>query len=191
MGVMTKIKSWQCRFVVGKNSSQQVHKSTTTDRGNKEQSLAHSYLDKVQHVYVQVVIGSRNAEKEKGEQMYRGKKIVSRQLTICSLGYWRSRTSPVLVHDGTFSLCDTLKKTAEYKCHITAIHQTTNSNTTALTQNASQTFSTEHSCDLYLTYTCKKKLQKRSRRLFVSYSFFCKTRIRLSHYICNYKTIDS
>lgn len=60
--------------MVGKNSSQQVHKSTTTDRGNKEQSLAHSYLDKVQHVYVQVVIGSRNAEKEKGEQMYREKK---------------------------------------------------------------------------------------------------------------------
>lgn len=57
-------------------------------------------------------------------KLQRGKKKggVSRQLTICSLGYWRSRTLPPLVHDEMFSFCDTLKKTAEHRSQITRTH---------------------------------------------------------------------
>lgn len=184
---MTKIKLWQCRFEVGKNSSQQVLKVQPQTEVTKSNHLHIRTKTKCNMCKLSLVVEMQK-KKKNGEQVYRKKKIVSRQLTICSLGYWRSRTSPVLVHDGTFSLSDTLKKTAEYKCHITARHQTTNSNTTALTQNASQTFLTEYSCDFYLTYRCKKQLQKRSPRSFKCPSFFFffrKMTIRLSSYICN------
>lgn len=118
--------------------------------------------------------------------MYRRKKYgIKATHTICSLGYWRSRrTSPVLVHEGTFSLCDTLKKTAEYKCP--RYSYTANSNMTALTRNASQTFLT----NIHVTFTSPIHIRKattgtESQTVF---KVFFLQNICLSWYVCNYKT---
>lgn len=168
---MTKIKLWQCRFEVGKNSSQQVLKVQPQTEVTKSNHLHIRTKTKCNMCKLSLVVEMQK-KKKKGEQVYR-KKNVSRQLTICSLGYWRSRTSPVLVHDGTFSLSDTLKKTAEYKCHITARHQTTNSNTTALTQNAYKPFW----LNIHVTFTWPTHVKSNCRnevldRSSVLYPFF-------------------
>lgn len=188
---MTKIKLWQCRFEVGKNSSQQVLKVQPQTEVTKSNHLHIRTKTKCNMCKLSLVVEMQ--KKKKGEQVYR-KKNVSRQLTICSLGYWRSRTSPVLVHDGTFSLSDTLKKTAEYKCHITARHQTTNSNTTALTQNAYKPFW----LNIHVTFTwpthvksnCRNEVLDRSSVLYPFFFFFFAKRQFVCHAIFAITKLD-
>lgn len=126
--------------------------------------------------------GGKGQWKRTGEK----KNSIKATHTICSLGYRRSRrTSPVLVHEGTFSLCDTLKKTAEYKCpHYS---YTPNSDTTALAQNASQTVSTNIHVTFFSPVYIRKATTGTAGQAVQS---FLLQNIFLSRHLCKYKTLS-